>query len=47
MIPVEIREAIFALKQQGRALREISRALKVLSVLTIIDVHPFTLFDGS
>ena len=29
MIPVEIREAIFALKQQGRALREISRALKV------------------
>ena len=29
MIPVEIREAILALKQQGRALREISRALKV------------------
>jgi transposase len=29
MIPYEIREAIRALRQQGRALREISRALKV------------------
>ncbi len=29
MIPVEIREAILLLKQQGRPLREISRALKV------------------
>ncbi len=29
MIPNEIREAILALKTQGRALREISRALKV------------------
>ena len=29
MIPYEIREAILALKEQGRALREISRALKV------------------
>jgi len=29
MIPNEIREAILALRQQGRALREISRALKV------------------
>ena len=29
MIPYEIREAIRALHQQGRAIREISRALKV------------------
>lgn len=29
MIPYEIREAILALKGQGRALREISRALKI------------------